>query len=334
MNLAVNSGWVANALAADVPGRYRSRFAVAGISVDVCADDAESVDLGPQLASFMADDERAADIELQIQWSSTIAPSRARELFHSGCLWGVHEFGEGFLFDFTTGHLGPQPYKRLLVDQNFRHARVLLNRECLTAEDASRALEYPLDELLITHHLSLGRGVELHGCGMVRPDGESFLFVGHSGAGKSTTARLWNEHAPVEVLSDDRIIVRRARSAAAVRQNSFDRALQLVGQGPAAHAFSMHGTPWHGEAAFASPGRVPLRRIFLLEHGRENHIERLSRSAAVGELLARSFTPFYQQRFVEPVLALLEEMVDVLPCYRFQFVPDHSAVEKILAFHD
>jgi hypothetical protein len=96
----------------------------------------------------------------------------------------------------------------------------------------------------------------------------------------------------------------------------------------------MHGTPWHGEAAFASPGRAPLRRIFLLEHGAENRIERLSQSAAVGELLARSFTPFYQPRFVDPVLALLDEMVESIPVYRFQFVPDQSAVEKILEFHE
>jgi hypothetical protein len=229
----------------------------------------------------------------------------------------VHEFGDGFLFDFITERLGPRPYKRLLVDGDFRHARVILNRECLAEEDAGRALEYPLDELLITHHLSLGRGVEVHGCGLIRPDGESVLFVGHSGAGKSTTARLWTEHMPVEVLSDDRIIVRPASSNAL----------------PGAQ-FLIHGTPWHGEAAFASPGRSPLRRIFLLEHGSENRIERLSRGTAVGELLARSFTPFYQSCFVDPVLALLEEIVDALPCYRFQFVPDQNAVEKILEFRD
>jgi hypothetical protein len=96
----------------------------------------------------------------------------------------------------------------------------------------------------------------------------------------------------------------------------------------------MHGTPWHGEAAFASPARAPLRRIFLLEHGHDNRIERISRSAAVGELLARSFTPFYRSRFVDPVMALLEELVDAWPCYRFQFVPEPSAVETILEFRD
>src|SRR5205814_931824 len=145
--------------------------------------------------------------------------------------------------------------------------------------------------------------------------------LGHSGAGKSTTARLWTLHAPVEVLSDDRIIVRRAPNAGRTA---------LAGSS----TFFMHGTPWHGEAAFASPGRAPVQRIFLLEHGSENRIESLSRSAAVGELLARSFTPFYQTRFVDPVLALLEEIVESLPCYRFQFVPDQTAVETILEFRD
>ena len=257
-------------------------------------------------------------------------------------MWNIREFGDGFLFDFITEHLGPRPYKRLLVDHDFRHARVILNQECLTADDASRALEYPLDELLITHHLSLGRGVELHACGMVREDSESFLFVGHSGAGKSTTARLWTQtatqHVPVEVLSDDRIIVGRTPLSDAVEVDLVPAQVKGVGQECPTHKFNrnfvMHGTPWHGEAAFASPGRAPLRRIFLLEHSRENRIERLSPSAAVGELLARSFTPFYQSRFVDPVLALLEELVDALPCYRFHFVPDQSAVERILEFHD
>ena len=323
MNSAATSGCLAGAIVPPHVGRYSSRFSVAGITVEVQGDTPQSTDLGPQLLAFVSE-AAAHDIEVQVEWKSRIEPARGRELFHSGCLWSVHKFGSGFLFDFATERLGRQPYKRLVVDEDFRQARVILNRECLTEDDASRALEYPLDELLITHFLSLGRGVELHACGLVRGDGRSVLFVGHSGAGKSTTTRLWKRHMPVEVLSDDRIIVRRASADGS----------KSVGQDCPAHTFVMHGTPWHGEAAFASPGRAPLRQIFLLEHGAGNRIEALSRSAAVGELLARSFTPFYQSRFVDPVLAFLEELVESLPCYRFQFVPDHSAVERILAFRD
>jgi hypothetical protein len=323
MSSGAISRCIADAAGPGFVGQYSNRFAVAGIIVEIRGDTLQSADLGPQLLPF-ATDGGTQDIEVQVEWNSTIEPGRGRELFHSGCLWSVNKIRSGFLFDFTTERLGSRPYKRLLVDEDFRQARVILNRECLTGEDASRALEYPLDELLITHFLSLGRGVELHACGLVRGDGESFLFVGHSGAGKSTTTRLWKRQVPVEVLSDDRIVVRRA----------FTDAAKGVGQECPTHTFLMHGTPWHGEAAFASPGRAPIRRIFLLEHGSGNRIEPLSRSAAAGELLARSFTPFYQRRFVDPVLALLEEMVESLPCYRFQFVPDQSAVERILEFRD
>jgi hypothetical protein len=213
-------------------------------------------------------------------------------------------------FDFITSHLGPRPYKRMVADADFRHAEVVLNREYFAPSSLPSALEYPLDELLVTHFLSLGRGVELHACGMMW-QGDSFLFAGHSGAGKSTTTRLWTRNLPMEVLSDDRIIIR--------KQDGHHQ---------------MHGTPWHGEAAYASPSQAPLRRIFLLEHGTANRIEEVSRSAAVGELLARSFVPFYQPRFVAPVLAMLQDLLESVPCYRFRFVPDRTAVERILEFRD
>ncbi|HWZ83226.1 MAG TPA: hypothetical protein VNW47_11400 [Terriglobales bacterium] len=355
MSSIATANCIADAVAPiSVLAGHRSHFAVAGITVEVRGEDPQSADLGPQLAQFarLAMTGELSDIVVQVEWARRLEAIRKNKMFDSGCVWSVHEFGDGFQFDFETERFGKRPYKRLLVDAEFQHARVLLNQECLTANDASRALEYPLDELLITHHLSLGRGVELHGCGLVREDGESFLFVGHSGAGKSTTARLWAQHAEVEVLSDDRIIVRRdcvgrtltvARTllSAALDSDLCRQQTNVKGRGQERprynqenRQFIMHGTPWHGEAAFASPGRAPLRRIFLLEHGRENRIEPLSRSAAVGELLARSFTPFYQSRFVDPVLALLEELVDAVPCYRFHFVPDQTAVETILAFHD
>jgi len=291
-------------------GRHHNCFAVAGIAVGVSGDTPQSVDLGPQLQAFTTAS-ALTDIEVRVEWKPSLMPCAARELFHSGCVWSVHESGNQFVFDFVTARLGHQPYKRLLVDKNFRCATVLLNRQCLVPEDESRALEYPLDELLITHYLSLGVGVELHACGLIDAHGDAFLFAGHSGSGKTTTARLWSRHVPIHVLSDDRMILR--------KQDDH---------------FLMHGTPWHGEAAFALPESAPVRRIFLLEHGVENRIQHVSRGAAAGELLARSFTPFYASRFVEPVLALLEELAASIPCYRFQFLPDQSAVEKILGFRD
>jgi len=181
-------------------------------------------------------------------------------------------------------------------------------------------LEYPLDELLIMHRLTQENAIELHSCGIVRSDGIGNLFVGHSGAGKSTTTRLWTASEDVEVLSDDRIIVRRDQVQRGTAKNS--------------GGMRMYGTPWHGEAAYASPRSAPLARVFILEHGRGNVLTRLSPSQGVAELFARSFVPFHRHEYVDSALEFLQELVGAVPCYHYSFEPDHRAVDAILNFHD
>src|SRR3954468_5708668 len=106
MSLAVATGWVAGGPPSGVLARYHSRFAVAGIDVAIHADKAELVALGPQLAGFAGNSRLSADtdaeidpdIDLEIEWTAKIEPARSRQLFHSGCLWNVHEHGDGLLF--------------------------------------------------------------------------------------------------------------------------------------------------------------------------------------------------------------------------------------------
>src|SRR5579864_3467151 len=164
------------------------------------------------------------------------------------------------------------------------------------------------------HRLTQERAIELHGSGIVRANGEGNLFVGHSGAGKSTTTRLWTEREDVEVLSDDRIIVRHDASSPT--------------------RMRMYGTPWHGEAMYASPNSAPLARIFVLEHGHGNIITPLTPSQAVAELFARSFVPFHRHEYVDSALEFLQEVVDSIPVYRYQFEPDQRAVDTIIRFRD
>jgi hypothetical protein len=150
----------------------------------------------------------------------------------------------------------------------------------------------------------------VHGCGLVDSQTGGHLFLGHSGAGKSTTTRLWNSLRQVRVLSDDRIILRQQ-----------------------ANEIWMHGTPWHGEAGFALPGKSKISRIFFLEHGPENEILQLPRSRAVAELFARCFVPFHGHAPLQETLAYLDKVASTVPCYQFRFRPERSAVEKILDFH-
>jgi hypothetical protein len=261
-----------------------------------------------------------ASVHLKIEWRSRLTPCHAFPLFDSGQTWKLYKSSGSLQFDFYSPLLGAGPYKRLLTEIDFHSALLQISEEFGKGlERAIEPLGYPLDELLIMHRLTQERAIELHGTGIVRANGVANLFIGHSGAGKSTTTRLWTSREEVEVLSDDRIIVR------------YDDGRD----GPAGPTqMRMYGTPWHGEAMFASPNSAPLTRIFVLEHGHGNVITCLSRSEAVGELFARAFVPFHRHEYIENALSFLEQLVDSVPVYRYDFEPDDRAIEKIQQFND
>jgi hypothetical protein len=184
-------------------------FGIGGVRVRISGEREGDVTLLPPLEPFRVA-EGAFDIRIQVEWVASIPQPRGRPLFDSGTTWRLYESGSRLGFDFSSAMLGPTPYRRLLIDAEFNTATIQMSEECFRRLPyAADSLGYPLDELLIMHRLTQEKGIELHGCGIVRGDGVGNLFVGHSGAGKSTTTRLWTAREDVEVLSDDRIIVRR-----------------------------------------------------------------------------------------------------------------------------
>jgi len=283
---------------------------VGEVSLGLNADSFATLGLAPDLALFETES-RHCDIEIEVFWSERIESQPGNPVFDSGSLWTLRLSGEEFQFDFATPVFGDVPYKRLCVNPGFSRTQLYLNRCCLDESQIVYPLEYPVDELLVTHWLARGRGIELHGCGLVDSGSGAELFLGHSGAGKSTTTQLWTSLRDVHVLSDDRIILRNRGSEV-----------------------WMHGTPWHGEAGFASPGSAKISRIFLLEHGEENGLIELPRSKAAAELFARCFVPFYDRVALDFTLSYVHHIADSLPCYSYKFRPDHSSVEQILNFHE
>ncbi len=283
---------------------------VGGVSLALKGSSLDDVRVSSELDMFR-DDSEAANIEVGVEWAEKLQPWRGESIFDSGALWTLFRDGAEFIFDFTSPVFGDCPYKRLRADRGFRRAQLILNREALQEFRPIYPLEYPADELLITNYLATGLGVEVHGCGLVDSETGGHLFLGHSGAGKSTTTRLWKSLRNTQILSDDRIILR------------------LHGA-----ELWMYGTPWHGEAAFAMPGSVPIRRIFIIEHGDQNQITPVGRSQAVGELFARSFPPFHNASALERTVGFLGQVLETVPCYQFQFIPDARAVDAVLGFYD
>jgi len=299
-----NAGLSTNRAAAS---RLKSRVAlnIGGISFGIQSSSVRLA-LEPVLAEFETDRNRC-EIEMEVDWADDLALPAAAPAFRSGGLWRSYEDVHGFAFYFQTAHLGPTPYKRAEFDRHFTQGRISLLRRYFDPELPVYPLEYPLDELLAIHRLSTGAGVEVHGCGVLTEDGIGRLFIGHSGAGKSTTSRLWLKQPGARVLSDDRIILRREQG-------------QL----------RMYGTPWHGDAGLAAQASGSVDQIFLLEHGQKNEIVALEKGRAAAEVFARTFVPYHSASGLVNALRFIEEAVCTVPVSLFRFVPDRSALEAIL----
>jgi hypothetical protein len=167
---------------------------------------------------------------------------------------------------------------------------------------------YPLDQLLLMYFFASRSGILLHGAGMVR-DGKAFLFVGASGAGKSTFSQLLATARVGKMLSDERMIVR--------------------GIAGALQAF---GTPWAGTAAIARDGSAPLARILFLRHGRENRIDKLDAAEALDRMLPLVSIPWYDPDVASPIIAFAKRVVAATPCYEFSFTPDRAAIDLFRCF--
>jgi hypothetical protein len=169
---------------------------------------------------------------------------------------------------------------------------------------------YSLDSVLrIVHSLILAQrgGFLLHAASAIC-EGQSFLFSGVSGAGKTTMTRL--APADVTLLTDEISYLR-----------------------PRADGYAAFGTPFAGELARAGENcAAPVRALFFLEQGPENRIDELSQAEGVRRLM-RNILFFAEDRaLVEKLLATACDFVAKVPIRRLTFYPDSRVWDKVRNF--
>ncbi|MGC4113593.1 MAG: hypothetical protein QM765_02790 [Myxococcales bacterium] len=131
------------------------------------------------------------------------------------------------------------------------------------------------------------------------------VFLGKSGAGKTTLARLACSQG-AQVLSDDRTVLR------------FERG-QLVA----------YGTPFHGKGRHWSTQSAPVRGLFFLEHAVACTTSPLQVAEATAKLAAVSFMPFWSAPAVAETLRLCERAAAHRCAHQLRFLPDTTALEAI-----
>lgn len=300
------------ALASGAPrpttGASQLAYRIAGISFGMTAGNGLRMILDPSLREFAvargASD--GCDVNVRVSLADELRVPTKEPLFSSGGLWSLYAEDGGYRLNFIRAFPGETPYKSAWFDKNFRCGELSLSRRFFDTSHAIYPFEYPLDEVLMIHYLAGGKGLEVHALGVVDEAGYGHLFLGHSGAGKSTSARLWQTQPDVRILSDDRIILRRREGAV-----------------------WMYGTPWHGDAGIASPSSARLSHIYVLEQAPANELVAMPRSVATAEIFARSFVPRHSPEALNCALQFIEQLSQEVPCDTFRFLPQSSAVEAV-----
>jgi hypothetical protein len=247
------------------------------------------------------------DVKIRAAWGQLSESMMGFKLFDAGSVWQLYQDNGSYFFRFHSLAFGARPYTIARFNRNFSEGEILLHPDFFEPGQAVDPISAPLDELLYGALLARGRGAEIHGCGLIDAHGNGHLFVGKSGAGKTTMARLWQDVPGTTILSDDRIILRK-----------------LDGE------IWMYGTPWHGDGGMASPDRAPLKRIYFLEKGLRNELLPKRKVEAALGLSACSFPPFYSREALDFTLGFGGEVAKEIPCYELRVVPDRRVVEFII----
>ncbi len=267
-----------------------------------CADPSRTFLIEDDYRRFLTDER--PDVRYVVHYGKTPPKVAARAVFDSQVLWRLLRTRTKNIFKVGFRHEGGFVEQRLaVISRDYKSGDIYM------MEDGGGPYLYPwshpLDEIVAINYLSGNHGALIHSCGVSKM-GRGYLFAGVSGAGKSTMARLWMKHRGAKVLSDDRIIVQKSGGN-----------------------FSIYGTPWHGDAKICWEGSVPLKKLFIIGHGKKNRAEKLRASEVVATLLVRTFAPYWDKYLMERTLETYHALVKKVDAYRLNFVPDGSAIEFI-----
>jgi hypothetical protein len=252
---------------------------------------------------FLTD--KPAQVHLEHKWDGMPGFEHWSQVYDSGGVWKLYQQTQSWGLALFSPLLGKEPYQVAIFEQEFLKGTLWTRTLPPPYTPYPFPFAYPLPEWLMCNLLSQGRGLIVHGCGLIDGD-RGLLFAGNSGAGKSTTARLWKNLPGVLLLNDDRIILRREEDG-----------------------IWMYGTPWHGDVSQVSPGRIRLGEIFILTQDKENHALPLTASQLVVQLFKRSFPTFWNRSGLEFSLTFLHELSQAVNGYELHFTPDHHVVQTV-----
>jgi hypothetical protein len=226
-------------------------------------------------------------------------------LYDPGLAWRMYRSaaGDGLVARFV-GFGDPHGPSLAAMWANPKWNRISITERAGAA--ASReVLAHGLGELALRTRLLFFDAIAVH-ASSVEDAGRAFLFLGQSGAGKSTQARIWAADPNVALLATDRV------------------ALRLTDDGVVAY-----GTPWARREEPVVNRSAPAAALLFLEQSPLNSLRPLPPSAAAAALLSRAYLPYWDVALLDRAMQVAHEVVQRLPAFRMRCRPDWSAVEMV-----
>lgn len=139
----------------------------------------------------------------------------------------------------------------------------------------------------------------------VEVKGKGYLFAGPSGTGKSTHSQQW-----IEMLGSSAMVI-----------NDDKPLLRLID-----NVWFVCGTPWNGKHRLGCNRQVPIAGICFLEQSDYNGIFRIDKASAIPRLLNQMLRPS-DLKGMDRLLGLMESLLEQIPMWRMEFLPDLAAAE-------
>lgn len=276
------------------------RFEIAQVVFEYNYEKDVSIEDSAPTFAFLPLNDRRPDIVNNIcfsEWSLYSDFILNREPTVKTRAWSM--FSEGVLFHSEDG----LPIAYLSSFETFPHVRTVLFSGMLELHP----LPICVTAFLLQYYLSTNRlGLIGHGS-TLELDKAGYLFVGNSGAGKSTISRILRDELEAKQLSDDRFILRRDDHGGIIA----------------------YGNPFDTKIERSSNSYVKISRIFFLEHSPINHCGQIPEEDVVCNLLKIFILPYWDRDLLRWSIDFLGEISLCCRAFFLQFVPDCSIAKYL-----
>ena len=150
--------------------------------------------------------------------------------------------------------------------------------------------------------------LEMHAAVVVKGD-LGYLFLGHSGTGKSTHARQWLQAFPDAWLLNDDNPILRVMSDGEVR---------------------VYGSPWSGKTPCYVSNHAPVGGIIKLSQAPHNKIRSASLPEAYAYILSSASGLKMDQYIADNMYKTIKHIVTHITCYHLECLPNTDAAKVCL----